>query len=344
MIKVLIVDDSAVVRSILTETLSSDPEIEVVGTAPDPYIARNKILKFKPDVITLDVKMPKMDGLSFLDKIMKYHPIPVVIVSSTTKEGSINALKALEMGAIDFVSKPGNDSQSVLEMKSELITKVKSASQVKLKPSPYQNQNDEPAPVIQSNYKSKKKNLIAIGASTGGTEAIKAILYNLPTNLPGIVIVIHMPPVFTKSYADRLNQDCQLHVKEAENNDKILPGHVLIAPGDHHMVVKKLSGQYVVQLQNGPKVNHQRPAVDTLFQSVAKEAGSDAIGIILTGMGKDGAQGMLEMKNNNAYTIAQDESSCVIFGMPKEAIKNGSVDVVKHLHHIPSHLVHLLMN
>ena len=323
-IKVLIVDDSALVRKILTDALSADPEIEVIGTAPDPYIARDKIVHLKPDVLLLDIEMPKMDGLSFLEILMKHQPMPVIIVSSLAQRGGEVALKALELGALEVMAKPGS-SYSVKDMGEQLIEKVKAVYSVT-----YLKKNlwvKKPAVEVirHSTAMLKTTNkIIAIGASTGGTEAIKEILVRLPAQMPAILIVQHMPENFTKSFAQRLDSLCSLTVKEAENGDQATPGKVLIAPGNKHMVLKRSGANYYVEIKDGPLVFHQRPSVEVLFSSVARYAGRNAVGAILTGMGKDGAKGLLEMKNAGAYTIAQDEKSSIVFGMPKEAILLGA--------------------
>ncbi len=334
MIKVLIVDDSAVVRKVMTKILSSDPEIEVLGTAPDPFVARDKILALKPDVITLDVEMPRMDGITFLKKLMVYFPIPVVIVSSLTPEGSKTALVALELGAVEVISKSvGTIAHSVGDISIQLIDKVKAASKVhvkKLKPTDIsKNVNISSTSMIKTTNK-----VIAIGASTGGCSAIQAVLTRMPINAPGIVIVQHMPANFTKSFAKRLNDACAIEVKEAEDGDSILPGRALLAPGDDHILVKRSGAKYYVNVKKGPLVCRHRPSVEVLFTSTATNVGNNAIGIILTGMGEDGASGMLKMKEVGAKTIAQDEESCVVFGMPKEAIKLGAVDAVVSLNNV----------
>jgi len=333
MIKVLIVDDSAVVREIFTSELSKDPELEVVGTAIDPYIARDKILKLKPHVLTLDIEMPRMDGITFLRKLMKYHPIPVIIVSSLTPKGGQLALEAIGAGAIDVLCKPGA-AYTVGDMSVELIDKIKSAAAVDMRRwASIASQQPEPTQrlgVIQTSNK-----IIAIGASTGGTQALQNVLSMMPTNAPGIVIVQHMPEHFTTSFAQRLNELCSIEVKEAENGDSVIPGRALIAPGNKHMLLRRSGARYYVEVKNGPLVSRHRPSVEVLFNSVAQSAGQNAIGVIMTGMGADGADGMLKMKENKAITIAQDEASCVVFGMPKEAIKRGAVDYVVPLNKIP---------
>ena len=342
-IKVLIIDDSAMVRKIFTQELAKDPEIIVVGSAPDPFIGRDKIVELNPDVLILDVEMPRMDGLTFLEKLMKYQPMPVIIVSSLAKKGCDVALRALELGAAEVMSKPG-ESYSVGDMSEQLAEKIKAVAKIKpLRLLSNVNFSTPSQNIQKSNAMIKTTNkIIAIGASTGGTEALKEVLTALPGNMPPIVIVQHMPQHFTKSFADRLNTLCSLEVKEAENGDLATPGKVLIAPGNKHMVLKRSGASYYVEIKDGPLIHHQRPAVEILFQSVAKYAGSNSIGVILTGMGKDGAKGLLDMRNNGAYTIAQDEASCIVFGMPKEAIALGGVIKIESLKKIPQVLVNLL--
>ncbi len=340
-IKVLIVDDSAVVRNIFSKELSCDPEINVVGTAPDPYIAREKIAKHKPDVITLDIEMPRMDGITFLKKLMKHYPLPVIVVSSLTQRGSDLAMEALNEGAIEVLSKPG-PSYSVGDMSLSLIEKIKAASKVDIatlqnisKKKQYEVE-DKKLSLTQTTNK-----IIAIGASTGGTQALEYILSPLPGNAPGIVIVQHMPEKFTKSFAARLNSVTKISVKEAEDGERVVPGLALIAPGNRHIVMRRSGASYYVQVKDGPLVKRQRPSVEVLFNSVARYAGKNAIGVILTGMGSDGAEGLLKMKKSGAVTIAQDENSCVVFGMPQEAIKAGAVDHVVRLTQISDKLVEL---
>lgn len=341
-IKVLIVDDSAIVRKIFNEELSKEHDIEVIGTAPDPFIARDKIVQLKPDVITLDIEMPRMDGLTFLKKIMHYHPLPVIIVSSLTPKGSRMALEALEEGAVEVLSKPGG-SYSVGELSIQLKEKVRAAVKVKLNrvgkssPSP-----PLPTGMISKPLSETTQKVIAIGASTGGTEAIKEVLRRLPMNTPGILIVQHMPSHFTTAFAERLNQLCSMEVREARDGDSVLDGRALIAPGNFHMLLRRSGSKYYVNIKDGPFVHHQRPAVDVLFNSVAQSAGANAIGVIMTGMGADGAEGMLKMKESGAKTIAQDETSCVVFGMPKEAIRLGGVDRVVPLERIPQEILQLI--
>ncbi len=332
-IKVLIIDDSALVRKIFTEELSRDPEIEVVGTAPDPFIGRDKIVQLQPDVVVLDVEMPRMDGLTFLEKLMKHRPMPVIVVSSLAKESSDVALRAIELGATDVMCKPGS-SYSVKDMGEQLTEKIKAASQAKRRPRTIAPQGPIRTTVIRTTDK-----VIAIGASTGGTEAIKQVLTKLPGVMPPIVVVQHMPQHFTKSFADRLNELCALEVKEAEHGEMLRPGKVLLAPGNYHTIVKRSGATYFVEVKEGPLVFHQRPSVEVMFSSVARFVGRNAIGVILTGMGKDGAEGLLEMRQAGAWTIAQDESSSVIFGMPKEAIALGGVSEVLPLDRIAEALV-----
>jgi len=342
-IKVLVVDDSAIVRQVLKERLSQEPDIEVVGVAPDPYIARDKIVKLNPDVLILDVEMPRMDGITFLKKLMRYRPMPVVIFSSLTPQGSELALEALKEGAVEVMVKPGG-SYSVGEAIAQLAQKIRAAAKARfLKPSSELPPLDEEQ-VSETSLKYVGDEIIAIGASTGGTEALKVVLKQMPLNSPGIVIVQHMPPGFTEAFARRLNEICKIEVREARDKDPVLPGTALIAPGGLHMVVMRSGTRYYVKLKEGPLVNYQRPSVDVLFSSVAKAAGPKAIGVIMTGMGSDGARGLLEMKKAGAKTIAQDENTCVIFGMPKEALKLGAVDHVVPLEEIPSQILKLLKN
>ena len=334
-IAVLVVDDSAIVRKVLTEGLSRERGIEVVGTAPDPYVARDKIVKLKPDVITLDIEMPRMDGITFLKKLMKHYPLPVIIVSSLTKKGGKLALEALSHGALEVISKP-SAAYSVGDMSVQLADKIRAVAHVKMR-SPRQTDDiqDTSAPGVPVQAMTATTNkIIAIGASTGGTEAIKTVLEGMPPNSPGIVIVQHMPAKFTTSFAERLDSLCAVRVKEAQDGDSVVNGIALLAPGNYHMLLKRSGARYYVQVKNGPMVHHQRPAADVLFKSVANYVGGNAVGIILTGMGADGAEGLLKMKEAGAGTIAQDEKSCVVFGMPKEAIKIGAADKVLSLNNI----------
>ena len=331
-IKVLIVDDPAVVRKVFSDELSRARGIEVVGTAPDPYVARDKIVKLRPDVITLDIEMPRMDGITFLKKLMKHYPLPVIIVSSLTQKGSKLAMEALDNGALEVICKP-SAAYSVGDMSVQLADKIRAVARVNVqKRLAEEGDGSAAAPVAASQALSATTNkIIAIGASTGGTEAIKAVLTGMPPNSPGIVIVQHMPAKFTTSFAERLDSLCAISVSEAQDGDSVVNGRALLAPGNFHMLLKRSGARYYVEVKTGPLVHHQRPAADVLFRSVAKYAGANAVGIILTGMGADGAAGMLEMKKAGAQTIAQDEESCVVFGMPKEAIKLGGVDRVVSL-------------
>ncbi len=343
-IRVLIVDDSAIVRKIFTQELSKHPDIEVVGTAPDPYVARDKIARLRPDVITLDVEMPRMDGLTFLKKLMKYHPTPTIIVSSLTPRNSEMALEALESGAVEVLAKPGG-SYSVGDMSVQLAEKIRAAASVRDFSARRQATSVPGTPKVSRSSLALKQTthkVIALGASTGGTEALKQVLMQMPPNTPGIVIVQHMPPKFTTAFAKRLDGCCQIEVREAQNGDTVRPGLALIAPGNLHMVLKRSGARYFVEVKDGPLVCHQRPAVDVLFHSVARYAGANAVGVIMTGMGRDGAKGLLEMRKAGARTIAQDESSCVVFGMPKEAIKLGAAEVVVPLDAIPETIFKML--
>jgi two-component system chemotaxis response regulator CheB len=341
-IKVLIVDDSAIVRKIFSQELTRQGDIEVIGTAPDPYVARDKIVRLKPDVLTLDIEMPRMDGLSFLKKLMKYFPIPTIVVSSLTQKNSEMALEAMEYGAVEVMAKPGG-SYSVGDMSVQLADKIRAAAKARFTPAEQEAPETAPIREVSSGALTRTTHkLIAMGASTGGTEALKAVLTRMPVNSPGIVIVQHMPPKFTTAFAERLNSICQIEVREARNGDSVLPGLALVAPGNYHMVLKRSGARYYVEVKDGPLVCHQRPAVDVLFHSVARYAGANAVGVIMTGMGRDGAEGMLEMHKAGGRNIAQDEASSVVFGMPKEAIRLGGVDQVVPLKTIPSTLVKLL--
>ena len=330
-VRVLIVDDSAVVRELLQRNLSRDPEIEVVGTAPDPYVARDKIVALRPDVISLDIEMPRMDGITFLRKLMTYYPLPVVILSSLTPKGGALAVEALEAGAFDVMSKtrPADGDEDIY---AELIAKLKAAAQVK----PTSRADASPVRLAMSRAANK---IVAVGASTGGTVALMGLLSAMPFDAPGFVIVQHMPKHFTRAFANRLNELCDIEVKEAENGDAVAPGRALIAPGDFHILLRRAGPTYFVEVKNGPLVTRHRPSVNMLFKSASRYAGRNAIGIILTGMGNDGAEGMKEMKDNGAFTIAQDEASCVVFGMPKEAIALRCVDCVLPLDRIPNKIL-----
>jgi len=352
-IRVLIVDDSATVRQTLKDILESDPDIEVMGTAQDPYVAVERIKQERPDVIMLDVEMPRMDGITFLGRLMAQHPIPVIICSTLTESNSETALAALEKGAVEIITKPKIGTRQFLEeSRIRICDVVKAASQVRIGSRP------SPPPLIRATPKlnadaviapelitramiQTTEKIVAVGASTGGTEALRCFLEMLPADAPGIVIVQHMPEKFTASFANRLNQCCRVTVKEAEDNDSVIRGQALIAPGNRHTLIKRSGARYFVEVKDGPLVSRHRPSVDVLFRSAARYAGANAVGVIMTGMGDDGAHGMLEMKNAGAITIAQDEASCVVFGMPAEAIKLGGVDKVLPLNRIATEVIRL---
>lgn len=333
-VHVLIVDDSALVRQTLSDVLSSDPEIEVIGTAADPFVAAEKIRERLPDVITLDIEMPRMDGLTFLRKIMAQHPIPVVICSSLAEEDAQSTLRALEYGAVDIITKPRMGSkQFIEESRVTLCQVVKAAARARVRArSSHAVQPKLTADSVLSRSTGAMiettEKIVAIGASTGGTEALKVFLEVLPPDCAGMVIVQHMPELFTRAFAKRLDGLCQISVKEAEPNDTVLRGRALIAPGNHHLLLKRSGARYYVDVKEGPLVCRHRPSVDVLFRSAARYAGQNAVGVIMTGMGDDGANGLLEMKQAGAFTLAQDEESCVVFGMPNEAIKRNAVDRV----------------
>ncbi len=341
-IKVLIVDDSALIRGVMKEIINEQPDMEVVGVAPDPLVARDLIKQTNPDVLTLDVEMPKMDGLDFLERLMRLRPMPVVMVSSLTERGSEITLRALELGAVDYVTKPKISIQSGMREYSELIAeKIRIASRARVKAAPppsAQGQGGSTLAALRNPLISSEK-LIIIGASTGGTEAIKDFLLQMPSDCPGILITQHMPEGFTRSFANRLDKLCKISVKEAEGNERVLPGHAYLAPGHSHLQLVKSGANYMTRLDQGPPVNRHRPSVDVLFESAAASAGKNAVGVILTGMGKDGAAGMLEMRKAGAYNLAQDEASCVVFGMPKEAIAIGATHDVAPLHELPGRVL-----
>jgi two-component system, chemotaxis family, protein-glutamate methylesterase/glutaminase len=342
-IRVLIVDDSAIVRKILSEALSGEPDIEVVGTAPDPYIARDKILSLHPDVLTLDIEMPRMNGLTFLEKLSRFHPLPVIVISSVAQSSCEAALEALRLGAVHVLAKPGGP-YSVGELRLSLADNVRSAAASRRyvsKPLHAGQAVSKPDGIAHVPSVSTGM-IIAIGASTGGTEAIREVLVQLPANTPGIVITQHIPAVFSTAFANRLNQLCSIEVKEAADGDALQPGRALIAPGDFHMLIRKNRNGYRVVVKTGPRVCYQRPSVDVLFESVAAAAGRSAIGVLLTGMGSDGAQGLLKMRQAGAWTIAQDEESCVVFGMPREAIRLGAVDQVVALSDVANSMMKAL--
>lgn len=347
-IKVLVVDDSALIRSLLSEIINRQPDMEVVGTAPDPLVAREKIKALNPDVLTLDVEMPKMDGLDFLERLMRLRPMPVVMVSSLTEKSSSITLHALELGAFDFVTKPKLDiSNGMHEYAEELTDKIRGAARARVRapqarkavhiPVQHKNSADVVLAAEHHSFATTEK-IILLGASTGGTEALRTVLVDMPPDCPGILITQHMPEAFTKTFAKRLDTLCRIAVKEAEDGERILPGHAYLAPGNRHLLLKRSGANYVAGLSDGPPVCRHRPSVDVLFRSAANCAGKNAIGIIMTGMGDDGAAGMLEMHTAGAHTLAQNEESCVVFGMPKEAIARGGVAEIVPLHDISGRL------
>ncbi|MFI4938805.1 MAG: chemotaxis response regulator protein-glutamate methylesterase [Burkholderiales bacterium] len=347
-IKVLVIDDSALIRSVMSEIINSQRDMEVIGVAPDPLVARELIKQTNPDVLTLDVEMPKMDGLDFLEKLMRLRPMPVVMVSSLTERSSEITLRALELGAVDFVTKPKLSIQSgMLEYADLIADKIRAASKARIKPRQIpsgeagRGGENKVLPLIRHPLTSSEK-LIIIGASTGGTEAIKDFLVQMPPDCPGILITQHMPEGFTRSFAQRLDGICKISVKEAESGERILPGHAFIAPGHSHLLLARSGANYITQLDQGPPVNRHRPSVDVLFHSAAVCAGKNAVGVIFTGMGKDGALGMLEMKKAGAYNFAQDEASCVVFGMPREAIAVGATHEVGGINELPGMVLNYL--
>jgi two-component system, chemotaxis family, protein-glutamate methylesterase/glutaminase len=344
-IRVLVVDDSAVVRKVICDELERFDDIDIVGTAVDPYVARDKIVKLRPDVITLDMEMPRMDGLSFLAKLMKHFPIPVVVLSSLTTKNSETALRALDLGAVDVLCKPGG-SYATRDISGPLARAIRAAAVARI---PAGNGGPPAAtasvvPHTAGLLSETTHKVVAIGASTGGTKAIEAVLTCLPATMPGIVIVQHMPENFTTSFAQRLNDICKIEVREARDNDRVVPGVALIAPGNYHMVLRRSGAQYQVRIKDGPRVHYQRPAVDVLFQTVAKVAGKNAVGAILTGMGADGAKGLLAMRKAGACTMAQDEATSIVFGMPKEAIKLGGADMVLPLPNVAPEIIRALQH
>ena len=344
-IKVLIVDDSSLVRHLLSESLARSPEIEVVGTAMDPYVALDKILKLNPDVLTLDIEMPRMDGLTFLKLLMKHRPMPVVIMSSLTSAGSAYAMEALQSGAVEVIEKPSGSS-SVHEDSNRLIQTIKAAARARITPVPAEPRAAHPEVAIARPRVSQEgarrydpHQVILMGASTGGTEALKAVLTRLSADMPGICVVQHIPAQFSLAFANRLNELCALEVREARDGDVLRPGLVLVAPGGYHLVLRKRVGGYDVVLNQGPRVHYQRPAVDVLFSSAVKAgAGPKSMGLLLTGMGSDGAQGMLELRQAGSTTVAQNEETCVVYGMPREAVRLGAAQQVLSLHSMAAHM------
>ncbi|SNB44793.1 chemotaxis response regulator protein-glutamate methylesterase [Geobacter sp. DSM 9736] len=347
-VRVLIVDDSAVVRQTMADILASDPHIEVMGTATDPFVAAERIRHEVPDVITLDVEMPRMDGLTFLQKIMSQHPIPVVMCSSLADGGSETALKALEYGAVEIIQKPKLGTKQFLEeSRVRICDTIKAAAHARIRRISARSHQVQPkltADVIMPKATNKAmiqttEKVVVVGASTGGTEALRVFLESFPADSPGIVIVQHMPEGFTRAFSERLNGLCRITVKEAEDNDTVVRGRALIAPGNHHLLLKRSGARYYVEVKDGPLVCRHRPSVDVLFRSAARYAGKNAVGVIMTGMGDDGARGMKEMKEAGASTIAQDEATSIVFGMPHEAIKLGGVDLVRPLKAIPAEVL-----
>lgn len=337
-IRVLVVDDSALVRSVLTRELAKDPDLEVVGSAPNPYVARDMIVELKPDVLTLDIEMPRMDGITFLRKLMHYHPIPTVVVSSLTQQGGALAMEALDAGAVDVMCKSGS-ALSVDDLAEALCEKLKGAAAARLDRRALPAGGIAPTRSLAMTRTTNK--VVAIGASTGGTQALQSVLAALPANAPGIVIVQHMPEHFTRAFAERLDSLCAIQVKEAEDGDSVQPGKALIAPGNFHMLLARSGAQYHVSIRRGPLVGRHRPSVNVLFKSVATYAGANAVGVIMTGMGADGADGLKLMRDQGASTIGQDEQSCVVYGMPCEAFKRGAVEHVCPLSAIPDKILAL---
>jgi len=335
-VRVLIVDDSAIVRKILTQQLSQYERIEIVGTAPDPYIARDKIVALNPDVLTLDVEMPRMDGITFLRKLMEYRPMPVIVLSSLTPKGGKTAMEALAAGAVAVMSKPGA-AYTVGEACKELAEKIEIASRARIGRGI--SNSSRSVPVRRLDMVETTNKIFAIGASTGGVQALGRVLGALPANAPGTLVVQHMPAKFTTSFAERLNIECAVSVREAQDGDRVVPGRVLIAPGGLHMMLHRSGANYYIVVKDGPQVCRQKPSVEVMFNSVAKYAGANAVGAILTGMGNDGAKGLLNMRQSGAHTIAQDEASSIVFGMPKEAIQVGAAETIKPLDEIAQTLI-----
>ncbi len=344
-IKVLVVDDSALIRQILSEIINQEADMEVVGTASDPLQAREKIKALSPDVLTLDVEMPRMDGLEFLDRLMRLRPMPVVMVSSLTERDSEVTFRALELGAVEVVAKPRLDIRRGMgEYAQEITDKIRGAAAARLRPrvTPPSNSTATPPPITPVTGWRSSERVIVVGASTGGTEAIRAVLQGLPADAPAVLVTQHMPAGFTRSFAERLDRLCRIRVKEASHGERAMPGHAYIAPGDAHLLVQRSGADYVLALDSGAPVNRHRPSVDVLFRSAAASVGRNAVGVILTGMGRDGAAGLLELKQNGAHTFAQDEASCVVYGMPKEAVALGGVDEIVTLLEIPAKVLNYL--
>jgi two-component system chemotaxis response regulator CheB len=336
---VLIVDDSAFVRQVLTEMLSSDPSIVVVGAAPNPFVARDMIKTLNPDVLTLDIEMPRMDGLSFLEKIMSLRPMPVVMISSLTQKGAETALRALEMGAVDYVAKPAVGlADGFADLRDEIVAKVKVAAMARVRSAPVEKPKSAPVSVGTSFNSSEK--IIAVGASTGGVEALQEFLTSFPADAPAILVTQHMPAMFTASFAQRLDNCCFVSVSQAKDGERVLPGHVYIAPGGFHLELARNGANYMCRVHEQPLVSGHRPSVDVLFRSVASAARANAVGVILTGMGKDGALGLLEMRRAGASTVGQNEASCVVYGMPKAAHECGATEIELPLSKIPAHVLH----
>jgi two-component system chemotaxis response regulator CheB len=343
-INVLIIDDSALIRSVLKEVINSFPDMEAVGAASNPLQAREMIKTLNPDVLTLDVEMPEMDGLTFLEKLMRLRPMPVLMISSLTERGSEAALRALELGAVDFLPKPKlGIVEGIQEYADEIAAKIRVAYNTKIRSRSQEYHSALVSLPALGNRISTTEKIIAVGSSTGGTEAIKELLIRMPPDAPGILIAQHMPEAFTKSFANRLDGLCKIKVVESQGNERVLPGHAYIAPGHSHLLLKRSGANYMTELSQSAPVNHHRPSVEVLFRSVAQFAGKNAIGVMLTGMGKDGAIGMLEMRQAGSYNLAQDEASCVVFGMPREAIAVGAVDEIVPIQEMTQRVLSRLM-
>ena len=340
-IKVLIIDDSALIRGVMREIVNSQPDMEVVGAAPDPIVARDMIKQLNPDVLTLDVEMPRMNGLDFLEKLMRLRPTPVVMISTLTEQGSEVTLRALELGAVDYIAKPKlGVKEGMTDLVEEVADKIRIAVQARVKRHAAPSSSAEAAPMrVSGNFLQTTEKVVFIGSSTGGTEALKEVLSRMPANSPAILVTQHMPESFTKSFAARLDSLSAMKVKEAEHNERVVPGHVYVAPGQSHLLIRKSGAYYYTELVQSEPVNRHRPSVDVLFDSAARILGANALGVILTGMGKDGAAGMLRMRESGAYTIAQDAATCVVYGMPKAAVDIGAAHEVAPLHDIAGRIV-----